>query len=59
MLKSAEVTTVKPQHANGELCRAAAVLLVKPVRVGVGLSDLLEIRRLKGNSAAINKKLME
>jgi len=32
---------------------------VKPVRVGVSLGDLLEIERLEGNSAAINKKLME
>ena len=27
--------------SNGELCRAAAALLVKSVRVGVGLGDLL------------------
>ena len=45
--------------SNGELSCAAAALLVKPVRVGVSLGDLLEIRRLKGNSASINKKLME
>ena len=44
--------------SNGKLSRAAAALLVKSVRVGVGLSDLLEIRRLQGNSATLNKKLM-
>ena len=47
--------TANPQRANGELSRAAAALLVKTVRVGVGLGDLLEIGRLEGNSAAINK----
>jgi len=43
MLKSAEVTTAKPQHANGELSCAAAALLEKSVRVGVSLGDLLKI----------------
>ncbi|WP_156906885.1 hypothetical protein [Desulforegula conservatrix] len=45
--------------ANGELSCAAAALLVKSVRVGVSLGDLLEIRRLQGNSTGINKKLMK
>jgi len=31
-------------QANGELSRAADALLEKPVRVGVGLGDLLENR---------------
>jgi len=38
--------TANPQRANAEISCAAAVLLVKPVRVGVSLDDLLTFRPL-------------
>jgi len=37
----------RKQISNGELSRAAAALLVKSVRVGVGLGDLLAKKALR------------